>query len=153
MNFFVYSVLAINLLIVSIDDVLSQDAKYVYDAETECMVTFPSITREFMEAIKQERKLPDKPTQDFKCFLSCVGKKLEAIVGMELLLDMLKSIAFDITGGEFTDEEAHEAINDCIRKAVTPDECELSWEFVDCIVDDIKKFKLHHTFCPTCKHD
>ncbi|XP_065217687.1 uncharacterized protein LOC135843659 [Planococcus citri] len=123
---------------------------HVYDAESDCFQQHPSITREFLEGLKKVKKLPDDPTQDFKCFMACVGKKIEAMSQSgDFHFDTLKEITVLITGGDASHDDAHAMVSKCFD-VDHDDDCEKAWKYVQCKVDELQPYKFSKGFCPTC---
>nr|ALS31056.1 odorant-binding protein [Phenacoccus solenopsis] len=123
---------------------------HVYEAEGDCFDAFPSITRDYLEGLKKVKKLPENPTRDFKCFITCVGKKIEAMsANGEFDFDTLKEITVLITGGEATHDDAHKMVSNCFD-VEHDDDCEKAWKYIECKIEELKPYKFSKGFCPTC---
>ncbi|XKL69601.1 hypothetical protein PGB90_007370 [Kerria lacca] len=122
----------------------------IFDAEDTCLAKYPSLTREFMENLKLTRVLPENPTDDFKCFLFCVGKTLSAINHSgEYHFDTLKELTVAVTGGDATHDDAHAMVSKCIV-ADHENNCEKAWKYVQCKVEELQPYKFSKGFCPSC---
>ncbi|XP_065217962.1 uncharacterized protein LOC135843852 [Planococcus citri] len=114
-------------------------------AEKACLPKYPPEVKAQLHDLKVKRVLPDDASDDFKCFMSCLGQEMGLMDEKgEFHNEKLKDLTTSAISSTdvITPEEIHAAVEECtkIQHDVL---CEKVHLYLTCNHDKLKHVELH----------
>ncbi|XP_065216298.1 uncharacterized protein LOC135842664 [Planococcus citri] len=117
--------------------------KQMIDSEKKCLANYPPELKALLKEVKMKRAYPENPSNDFKCFMDCMGRELgifddQGNYHFEKLKAFTGMVASD---SSVTADEIHQAVEACIKvdHELT---CEKAHLYITCKQDKLGHAKL-----------